>query len=110
MPAASPSPDSKMNMPMPGASPSPNAMGQMEETHMMDAMDMGPLVVMSGDDMGIRVGSSDANLTNPRQQQTTEMIAEADEHFVEHCSLCHAIDGRGDTNGTAETLNHKRHS
>lgn len=37
------------------------------------------------------------NLTNPRRQQTAEMIAEADEHFVEHCGICHAIDGRGDT-------------
>ena len=37
------------------------------------------------------------NLTNPRQQQTAEMIAEADEHFVEHCAMCHGIDGRGDT-------------
>jgi hypothetical protein len=61
MPAASPSPDSKINMPMPGASPSPNAMGQMEGTHTMGAMDMGPLIVMNGEDMGIRVGSSDTN-------------------------------------------------
>jgi mono/diheme cytochrome c family protein len=37
------------------------------------------------------------NLTNPRQQQTNEMMAEADEHFVEHCGVCHGIDGRGDT-------------
>ena len=37
------------------------------------------------------------NLINPRQQQTTEMMAEADEHFVEHCGTCHGIDGRGDT-------------
>lgn len=37
------------------------------------------------------------NLTNPRQQQTAEMIGEADEHFVEHCGACHGIDGRGDT-------------
>ncbi len=36
-------------------------------------------------------------LKNPRQQQTNEMIAEADEHFVEHCGICHGIDGRGDT-------------
>src|SRR5262245_44151983 len=62
MPAASPSPDQKMNMPVPMASPSPNAMDQMEGTHTMGAMDMGPLVVMNGDDMGIRVGSSDTNL------------------------------------------------
>ena len=41
---------------------------------------------------------SDARtLSNPRQQQSTEMIAEADEHFVEHCGICHGIDGRGDT-------------
>ena len=62
MPAASPSPEQKMNMPMPGASPSPNTMGQMEGTHGMASMDMGPLVVMNGDDMGIRVGSSDTNV------------------------------------------------
>ena len=37
------------------------------------------------------------NLMNPRQQQTAEMIGEADEHFVEHCGMCHGIDGRGDT-------------
>ena len=37
------------------------------------------------------------SLPNPRQQQTSDMLAEADEHFVEHCSSCHAIDGRGDT-------------
>ena len=35
-------------------------------------------------------------LMNPRQQQTADMIAEADEHFVEHCGICHGIDGRGD--------------
>ena len=62
MPAASPSPEQKMNMPMPGASPSPSAMDQMEGMHTMGAMDMGPLVVMNGDEMGIRVGSSDTNL------------------------------------------------
>jgi mono/diheme cytochrome c family protein len=37
------------------------------------------------------------SLNNPRQQQTEDMIAEADEHFVEHCGMCHGIDGRGDT-------------
>ena len=49
-------------MPMPSASPSPNAMGQMEGMHTMGVMDMGPLIVMNGEDMGIRVGSSDTNL------------------------------------------------
>jgi mono/diheme cytochrome c family protein len=38
------------------------------------------------------------SLANPRQQQAAEMCAEADEHFVEHCSICHGIGGRGDTN------------
>jgi len=37
------------------------------------------------------------SLINSRQQQTSEMMAEADEHFVEHCGICHGIDGRGDT-------------
>jgi len=36
-------------------------------------------------------------LKNPRQQQNESIIAEADEHFVEHCTMCHGIDGRGDT-------------
>jgi mono/diheme cytochrome c family protein len=36
-------------------------------------------------------------LKNPREQQSSEMIAEADEHFVEHCAICHGVDGRGDT-------------
>ncbi len=65
MPAASPSPEQKMNMPMPTASPSPNSMGQMEGTHGMASMDMGPLVVVNGDDIGIRVGSSDTNVSSP---------------------------------------------
>lgn len=37
------------------------------------------------------------NLSDPRLQQTAEMVAEADEHFVEHCGMCHGIDGRGNT-------------
>jgi len=62
MPMASPSPQAspepKMNMPMPMASPSPVQMN-------MPGMEMGntgPLLVMSGDNMGIRVGSSDTNI------------------------------------------------
>jgi hypothetical protein len=68
MPAASPgaSPQKMdMNMPMPGASPSPGAMKNMkgmENTPAMGSMDMGPLMVMSENDMGIRVGSSDTNI------------------------------------------------
>ena len=69
MPTASPnplaSPEQKMNMPMPTASPSPGAMGEMkgmEGTSGMGSMNMGPLLVMSGNDMGIRVGASETNI------------------------------------------------
>ena len=69
MPSASPnlqaSPQQKMdmNMPMSSASPSASPVGQMPG---MDVgginMNMGPLMVMNGNDMGIRVGSSDTNI------------------------------------------------
>src|ERR1041384_2165305 len=80
MPSPSPSPSSTPqihNMPMPSASPSaspqqgasssPSPMGQMPGMNMPGKetggtnMNMGPLVVMNGDDMGIRVGSSEKN-------------------------------------------------
>ncbi len=35
-------------------------------------------------------------LKNP-YQGTAESLAAAREHFVEHCSTCHGLDGRGDT-------------
>ncbi len=58
-----PSPRQKMEMPMPSASPSASPMGQMPgmETGGMN-MNMGPLMVMMGNDMGVRVGSSDTNV------------------------------------------------
>jgi hypothetical protein len=42
----------------------PSGMGNMAG---MDSMDMGPLMVMSGNDMGIRVGSSRTNITSMNQ-------------------------------------------
>jgi hypothetical protein len=64
-PSASPAKmDPSMHMPAPGASPSPGAPGhQMENMPGMgsEAMNMGPLLVMNGNDMGIRVGSSEKN-------------------------------------------------
>src|SRR5215510_6073874 len=56
-----------MNMPMPSASPSASPMGQMPGMNMGGStggmnMNMGPLMVMMGNDMGIRVGSSDTNV------------------------------------------------
>src|ERR1051325_10589998 len=65
MPSASPTPSpQQMNMPMPGASPSPSPMGQMPGMNMNPDMsgNMGPLLVMNGDDMGIRVGASERNV------------------------------------------------
>jgi hypothetical protein len=65
MPAATPTPSASpphvhMTMPKPAASPSQNPMAQ------MPGMDMGPTdtgpLVMNGDDMGIRVGSSEKNV------------------------------------------------
>jgi hypothetical protein len=67
MPAASPNPQAspqqkmEMNMPMPAASPSASPMGQMPGMD-MSGMNMGPLMVMGDNDMGIRVGSSDTNI------------------------------------------------
>ena len=68
MPAPSASPSAspekmEMNMPMPGASPSPGATDHMKGMPGMEgSMNMGPLMVMSGNDMGIRVGSSETNI------------------------------------------------
>jgi hypothetical protein len=67
-PAPSTSPekmDPHMHMPAPGASPSPGAPDhQMESMPGMGSktMNMGPLMVMSGNEMGIRVGASDTNI------------------------------------------------
>ena len=64
-PGASPQQKMEMNMPMPGASPSPGAMGNMpgmENKQGMGPRNMGPLMVMSDNDMSIRVGSSKTNL------------------------------------------------
>jgi hypothetical protein len=66
-PQASPQPKMEMNMPMPAASPTPGAMSGMkgmEGMPGMGSMNMGPLLVMTGEDMGIRVGSSERNLTS----------------------------------------------
>src|SRR5438132_1151427 len=66
-PAASPQTNMPgMNMPMPGASPSASPMSQMPGMDMGGSsggmnMNMGPLVVVNGDDIGVRVGSSNTN-------------------------------------------------
>jgi hypothetical protein len=78
MPQASPSPGAQpasspsaqmnmpgMNTPMSGATPSPGGMANMkgmENMPGMSSMNLGPLAVMSGDAMSIRVGASETNL------------------------------------------------
>src|SRR5262245_1244032 len=70
MPAASPgaAPHQHMpgmNMPKPGPSPSPGAMQDMKGMENMPGMgqtSMGPLGVMSGDSMSVRIGDSQVNL------------------------------------------------
>lgn len=44
----------------------------------------------------IATPSEAKTLQNP-EPVNDETMAEAREHFVEHCSICHGIDGRGDT-------------
>lgn len=64
-PRASPQPKMDMNMPMPSASPSASPMGQIPGMDMGGMnMNLGPLLVMNGSDMGIRVGSSETNTTS----------------------------------------------
>src|SRR5918999_121391 len=63
MPMPQPSPGSSphMHTPVPGASPSASPAGHAPGMH-ASGMNMGPLLVMDGDHMGIRVGSSDKNV------------------------------------------------
>jgi hypothetical protein len=68
-PSAS-NPHAGHQMPMPGASPSPGAMDNMpgmDHGPGMGAMNLGPLLVMNGSDMGIRVGSSANNTVSMGQ-------------------------------------------
>lgn len=69
MPSTSPNPQAApehkmdMNMSMPSASPSSSPMDHMLGMEMEGtAMNLGPLLVMNGNDMGIRLGSSETNI------------------------------------------------
>ena len=44
----------------------------------------------------ISAPSNIREMKNPRLA-TKENVAEAREHWVEHCSICHGLDGRGDS-------------
>jgi hypothetical protein len=67
---ANPHAGHSMSMPMPTSSPSPGAMAGMPGTDHGSgpgAMNMGPLLVMNGSDMGIRVGASEHNTVSMGQ-------------------------------------------
>ncbi len=67
-PQASPQPKMNMNMPMPSASPPASPMDQLPGMDMSGMnRNMGPLMVMSDTGMGVRVGSSEANIMDVGQ-------------------------------------------
>src|SRR5678816_269519 len=59
-PASSPAPSPTQAMP--ASSPAPSPTQAMPATEEMHEMDMGPLLMMRGEDIGIRIGSSDTNM------------------------------------------------
>lgn len=65
-PAPTATPNHDMHMPAPAASPSPDDDASIN-THDMSSMNMGSLMVMNGNEMGIRVGSSDTNIMSMGQ-------------------------------------------
>jgi len=52
--------------------------------------------VLARNARSIAIPTGSRELKNPHPV-TEASMAEAREHFVEHCSICHGIDGRGDT-------------
>jgi hypothetical protein len=117
MPAASPnlqaSPDQKMNMPMPTASPSPGGMSGMKgmENIPGNSMNTGPLLVMSGNSMGVRIGASESNVINLGQmgsgtswQPTTSPMYMMDKIagkwlFMAHFNLVIGLNSQGGPRG-----------
>ena len=123
MPAASPnpqaSPEQKMNMPgmqMPTASPSPGEMSGMKGMENMpgNSMNTGPLLVMSGNSMGVRIGASESNVMNLGQmgsgtswQPTTSPMYMMDKItgkwlFMAHFNLVAGLNSQGGPRGTTK--------
>ena len=129
MPAASPnpqaSPEQKMNMPMPSASPSASPIGQMpgmdmsgtkgmEETLPRNSMNTSPLLVMSGNNMGVRIGASESNVINLGQmgsgtswQPTTSPMYMMDKIagkwlLMAHFNIVAGLNSQGGPRGTTK--------
>jgi hypothetical protein len=60
----SPAPQTHMNMPMPAASPSPGPSSTPIDQMNSGSMNIGPLLVMKGDEMSIRLGVSKTNIVS----------------------------------------------
>jgi hypothetical protein len=118
MPQASPSasPQTQMNMPgmqMPTASPSPGGMSGMKGMENMpgNSMNTGPLLVMSGNSMGVRIGASESNVMNLGQmgsgtswQPTTSPMYMMDKIagkwlFMAHFNLVIGLNSQGGPRG-----------
>ena len=121
MPTASPnpqgSPEQKMNMPMPMASPSPGEMSGMKGMENMpgtNSMNTGPLLVMSGNSMGVRIGASESNVMNLGQmgsgtswQPTTSPMYMMDKItgkwlLMAHFNLVTGLNSQGGPRGTTK--------
>ncbi|HYR77246.1 MAG TPA: hypothetical protein VEM96_15535 [Pyrinomonadaceae bacterium] len=123
MPAASSnpqaSPEQKMKMPgmqMPTASPSPGEMSGMKGMENMpgNSMNTGPLLVMSGNSMGVRIGTSESNVMNLGQmgsgtswQPTTSPMHMMDKIMgkwllMAHFNLVAGLNSQGGPRGTTK--------
>ncbi len=121
MPTASPnpqgSPEQKMNMPMPMTSPSPGEMSGMKGMENMpgtNSMNTGPLLVMSGNSMGVRIGASESNVMNLGQmgsgtswQPTTSPMYMMDKItgkwlLMAHFNLVAGLNSQGGPRGTTK--------
>ena len=84
----SPSPHSHMNMPMPAASPSASPSSRSMEPMAgmnMGAMKMGPLLVMNGNEMGVRVGASETNITSMNAMGSgTSLLPASSPMYMQH--------------------------
>jgi hypothetical protein len=119
MPQASPSasPQTQMNMPgmqMPTASPSPGEMSGMKGMENLpgDSMNTGPLLVMSGNSMGVRIGASESNVIHLGQmgsgtswQPTTSPMYMMDKIMgkwllMAHFNLVASLNSQGGPRGT----------
>lgn len=128
MPAASPSPPTspqKMDVPMPSPSPSASPVGQVpgmdmsgtkgaEESLPRNSMNTSPLLVMSGSNMGVRIGASESNVINLGQmgsgtswQPTTSPMYMMDKIagkwlLMAHFSIVAGLSSQGGPRGTTK--------